>query len=353
MTKPSFGNYVFTGSATTGMPDATCVGTIGQFAMVGKAGTTFGYPYTVQWSNIGDPDNWATPGTTDARTNQAGEETLDAKHGKITAIAGNDFYGYVFQENAITKFTYIGGDVVFSVDTFEDERGCVDFGRMAQVDDLVFFQSERGYHILQNDQIADVGFGKVDNSYRPATGVGQEDIVANPQIHTFFIPSPAHAGGDVNLCYNYKTDQWSILNVYQDVEVHGLYGVTDKDDMIGAVLIGNSNSVDLQTSNGGTAQSSRIETAVVELNPGRRALLDSIRIHNAASITSVNTGCYDYIGDTPTNVASTLNARTNVRHFLRDSNGVSGRFHDVDVVLEGDYSGLSSFEIEYFIEGKT
>jgi hypothetical protein len=73
----------------------------------------------------------------------------------------------VFQERGITKFTYVGGDVVFTVDTFEENRGCVRPGRMVQTENLIFFESDRGYHALDanSGQITDIGYGKVDDTY--------------------------------------------------------------------------------------------------------------------------------------------------------------------------------------------
>ena len=85
----------------------------------------------------------------------------------LTGIAGNDFYAYIFQERAVTKATYVGGDVVFSFDTFEEGRGCWKLRRFDRADDKVFFESESGYHMLENDLITDIGFGIVDLSYPP------------------------------------------------------------------------------------------------------------------------------------------------------------------------------------------
>ena len=104
------------------------------------------------------------PGTDDARTKQAGQQTFPTEFGVVTGIAGNDFYMYVFQTSGITKGTYVGGDVVFSFDTFEEGRGCVRMGMIEQIDDMVVFESSRGRHILENDQIQDIGFGITDDS---------------------------------------------------------------------------------------------------------------------------------------------------------------------------------------------
>lgn len=143
-----------------------CVGRVRDFIVVGQL-----FPgqdidrYTVQWCAIGDASDWPTPNTDDARSKQAGNQVMTTKFGWVTGIAGNDFYGYVFQERAVTKMTYIGGDIVFSFDTFEEDRGCERAGKMTQIDDKVFFESDRGYHMLENDIITDIGYGVVDDTY--------------------------------------------------------------------------------------------------------------------------------------------------------------------------------------------
>ena len=141
---------------------AQCCATVRDFVVIGGLDTD---EYAIRWSAIGDPTDWPSPATDDARSKQSGQQTFPTEHGWVTGIAGHDFYGYVFQERAITKMTYVGGDVVFNFDTFEEDRGCQRAGRLVSVDDKVFFESDRGYHLLENDQIADIGFGKVDETY--------------------------------------------------------------------------------------------------------------------------------------------------------------------------------------------
>ena len=149
--------------------EGLCCATVNDFVVVGgtrqvggAAGTV---GYYIQWSAINDPTDWPTPNSDDARSKQSGEQSFPTRFGWVTAIAGNDFFAYVFQEKAITKMTYIGGDRVFAFDTFEEDRGCITMGRMTQIDDKVFFQSGKGYHMLENDQIIDIGLGTVDDSF--------------------------------------------------------------------------------------------------------------------------------------------------------------------------------------------
>ena len=123
--------------------------------------------FQIRWNAIGDITDWPIPGSDDARAKQAGVQNFPNHFGLTTAISGNDFYAYIFQERAIWKATYIGGDIVFSFDSFEEGRGCHKINRTARVDDKVFFESEFGYHMLENDIITDIGRGIVDNAYVP------------------------------------------------------------------------------------------------------------------------------------------------------------------------------------------
>ena len=143
-------------------PTGLCLATVRDFVVVG------GLPadrYSIQWCAIGDPTSWPTPATDAARAVQAGKQSFPTRFGWVTGIAGNDFYMYVFQTDGITKGTYVGGDVVWAFDTFEEGRGCVRHGMLEQIDDMVVFESEFGRHILENDQIADIGFGLTDDTY--------------------------------------------------------------------------------------------------------------------------------------------------------------------------------------------
>lgn len=155
---PTGGNYTVPANA----PAALCCATVRDFIVLGGLS---GDRFSVRWSAIGDPTDWPVPGTDDARSKQSGQQDLPTKFGWVLGVSGNDFYGYIFQQRAITKMTYVGGDTVFSFDTFEEGRGVIRQGMLEQIDDMVVFESDRGRHVLENDQIVDIGFGITDDSY--------------------------------------------------------------------------------------------------------------------------------------------------------------------------------------------
>ena len=152
------------GSAFTSVAEAAMgCATVRDFIMIMPDSNRF----SVRWNAIGDVTDWPTPDTDDARSKQAGKQIFPNHFGLVTAIAGNDFFAYIFQERAISKATYVGGDVVFSFDIFEEGRGCHKVNRIGRTDDKVFFESEFGYHLLENDIIVDIGFGKVNDTHTP------------------------------------------------------------------------------------------------------------------------------------------------------------------------------------------
>ena len=163
MTKSTYDAPAGSAFTTVAVPAVGCA-TVRDFIMAMPTSNR----YSVRWSNLGDPTTWDTPGTDAARTNQAGTQIFPNHFGYVTAIAGNDFFAYIFQERAVWKATYVGGDVVFTFDSFEEGRGCHKINRAVKIDDVVFYESEFGYHMIQNDQVIDIGLGIVDDSYTPS-----------------------------------------------------------------------------------------------------------------------------------------------------------------------------------------
>ncbi len=107
------------GAFTSAAESAVCCATVRDFVVIAPVSDR----YAIRWSAIGDPTDWPTAGTTDARTKQSGVQGFNNEFGQVTGIAGTDFTAYVFQERGIWKMTYVGGDIVFTFDNFETARG--------------------------------------------------------------------------------------------------------------------------------------------------------------------------------------------------------------------------------------
>lgn len=134
-------------AAVSGGPKAACIANVREWVVVGdldESGTMF--PHKIRWCDIGDPSTWSAPGSSAAEAAQAGEQELDAVDGRITAITGGEF-GLIFQQNSITRMTYIGAPIVWQFDKIDTVNGCESPGSVVQVGRQVFFLSADGLRV--------------------------------------------------------------------------------------------------------------------------------------------------------------------------------------------------------------
>jgi hypothetical protein len=156
----------FAALATTGTaPFARQIGKINRFVFLGDTndGVNGVVPSRVQWSAIDDATNWPTPNTAAARTVQSGEQFLDASYGAVTGFMAGQFWGLVFQQRGISRFTYVGGDIVFQVDTFETSRGCWAPQSLIQVGNMAYFLAVDGWYVTDGQSVTPIGDQKFDN----------------------------------------------------------------------------------------------------------------------------------------------------------------------------------------------
>ena len=326
MAKPTIGSPVFTSNA----PDGVVTGVIGRFMLVSQLADE----YTVQWSAIDNILSWPTPASDAARAVQAGKETLSSEYGKITGITGNDYFGYIFQQKAVTKFTYIGGDVVFQIQPFEFVRGCVGYNRFFRVNGSVFYESEFGYHLLSDGDITDIGYGIVDDSYRPSTSIttGQQVVVANPGNDTVFFESR-------DIAYNYKTKQWTRL---VDLAGQGYYPIDSYDGVIGQIVFSGTD-VALQTSDGGAATTAKLTTGEVDLSQGGRVVISGVRPLVSGGTQAIRVGSKDTLGDSVFWSASTApNTRTNVANVRQE-----GRYTRLEITVSGGFEAIMGADVDF------
>lgn len=314
MTGPVFGSFVYSSNA----PEGVVCGRIGNFILVSLASDE----YTVQWNSINSLTDWPTPNTDDARAKQAGAESLVAEYGKVTGISGGEFFGYVFQQKAITKFTYVGGDVVFRVETIDSTRGCIDYNRFAKVRDSVFFESETGRHVLTAGQVQDIGLAKTDDSYKPVATLSadQKNVVANPAIDTVFFEGQ-------NIAYNYNTGEWT-RNSALSGKVY--YPVDTEAKVVGQITF-SGNDVDIQDSEGGAPTTAKITTSEFDPNPGSRALITDVKPLVDGGTWTVRVGARSDLSEAVSwSASASINARTGWANMRKEGRYLRAEFTCAD-----------------------
>lgn len=206
----------FAALATSGTaPTAQQIGVINRFVVLGDIDDGTAYPYGIQWSSIDNARDWPTPGGASANAAQSGQELLNSAYGSVTAIANGEFWGLVFQQRAITRLTYIGGNAVFQIQTYERERGCWAPQSMIQIGSMTYFLAADGFYVTDGQSVTPIGNAKVDKwffsdfdqTYKNNLTVAADHI--NKCIYWSYATSSATNGTpDRMVVYNYAENRW-------------------------------------------------------------------------------------------------------------------------------------------------
>lgn len=361
-----FANLATTGTA----PYARVIGVIGRFVMLGDTNLAGVTPNGVQWCAIDDPNNWPTPGGATAQALQAGEQFLNIAYGPVTAIAGGQEFGIIFQRQGITRATYVGGNVVFQFDVIEKNRGALFPNAVVQIGRLTYFVSGDGFYVTDGIEVKPIGDKKVDNYFADLVDTSYKERVygavdyANKCIYWSF-PSGTGEGGGINnnvLVYNYAEGRWSRAEDYAYAITTGLTAAISLDDLdtyFSSIDIvspsldsdewkgGNNTILGFDSlyklgsfsTGGGTAILDGAETEIV---PGRLARVQGVKplVIGDPDIT-VALGTRDSLADDVTYTTErTPNSRTGFADFREES-----RYHRSRVTIAGSFE--SALGIEY------
>lgn len=166
----------------------------------------------------------------------------------------------------------------------------------------------------------------------------QSNIVINKARNLAFFEG-------TNLCYNYKTNQWSRLPAYDG---YGVYAINAKSVSFGLVVF-SGGSVDLQAqadTNG--VQDATLTTAAPNINTGGRAVINGVRpIHNGGT-ASIRVGVQDDPNDAVSySTATSVNSRSGIANFREE-----GRYHRVELTMTGGFDAINSADIEFSPQGR-
>lgn len=297
-------------SAISGAPKAAAVWALRNFVMCGDIGGVSPVPYRIRWSAINDGSDWPTPGSTDAQIKQAGEQDMRAQSGRVMAIRGSDF-AIIFQEEAITRATYVGGALVWQFDPIDEQRGLIAPRSAVQVGRVVYFLAKDGFYATDGSGASQaIGYGKVDRWFfneLNATNIHRVTGAHDPerQVIIWSFPSTSSDGTpDREIIYNYAEQRWTNADVGMEVvfsaaavgvTLDGLDAFSTDLDALGASLdspewIGGGGY--LGAISGGRLYSfdgdpldAVIDTGEFQAEAGRRSFLTQVRPESDGTVT--------------------------------------------------------------------
>ena len=300
-------NFADLDTIATGVPNFKVSGVIRDFLVTGNLSTGSN---TIQWSGINDIATW-TPGT-----KQSDSQDLPGSGGQIVHITSGEI-GYVFRQNQIIRMDYVGGSTVFRLSVISPNRGAV-YGRtVCQDNRRVFFYADDGFFEINGDQVISIGAEKVNRYFDTDLNKAFSDRICaavDPfnQLALWLYPSASDTANTTGICdkiliYNYATQKWSTATANASTifsQFVGAYTVELMDiisenlDQInialdtdfwngGQLLLGAIDNDYKAAIFSGTANQGEIETSEVELFPGFRSNIQSIRpiVDAQASVT--------------------------------------------------------------------
>lgn len=189
------------------------VATVRDFVVAGNTNdaTDGNVPWRVRWSAFQDPTDWTVSASTLA-------DYEDLPQRQIQRVFGGE-YGIIFQDEVITRMTFVGAPLVFQFDEVISGVGLLAPGGAVEADDTIFFLSSRGFYSLTNgtqltrigeDRVDDYVLNDIDRSY-----LYRMSSAADPQDHRVYwaYPGAGSTNGVPNkiICYDYGRNQWSIV----------------------------------------------------------------------------------------------------------------------------------------------
>ena len=325
-------------------PLARHIGIVKQFVVLGSIGVNRN---AVHWSAVGDAVTWPELGTELADAVLSGRQDLANDGGPIHGVVGGDI-GYIFQENTITRMSFVGGSVVFQFDQIANLKGVVGPNAWVRVGAIVYYLANDGFHAFDGSSSQPIGEGRVDHTFFNTITLtdlrlvqATSDITKNLIIWRF----PVTGATDQLYVYNYVADAWTRVEhdvqwlfpsygsgtTLEELDSYSAGGSTIDSIPISldtallnrgrAILSGYNDSFQL-VDYSGTALTATFETAEVADPQGRRTYINEVRPMIEASATTVQVGSRNVQTGTETFSASSDVQTTGIANFR-----VEGRYH--------------------------
>ena len=308
-TSTNFANLSSITSAGT-VPTFRVSGVIRDFLVTGNQSSN---QNRIQWSGINDITTWQSG------TKQADQQDLPGSGGEIVHITSGEI-GYVFRQNQIIRMDYVGGATVFRLSVISPNRGAV-YGRtVCQDNRRVFFYADDGFFEINGDNVISIGAEKVNRFFDANVNKAYTDRICaavDPfnQLALWLYPSVNNTSNTTGICdriliYNYATKKWSLAEANASTifsQFVGAYTVELMDiisqnlDAInialdtdfwsgGQLFLGGIDSDYKAAIFSGTANEGELETSEVELFPGFRSSIQSVRpIVDAEATVTIKT----------------------------------------------------------------
>lgn len=203
-------------------PVGSSVEVVKEFIILGGVDKT-----KIQWSAIGNPLDWPTPGSNDAQYKQADEQDFPDT-GSLTAVSGAlpgvDLV--LFTERAVHRGQYIGSPFIFQFDIIDKSRGAMSPQSVVSGRNAIYYLSEEGFLATNGSTISNISAERVTLWFRSHCDPtrrkevrGALDPISGFIVWTFPGMTAKKDIHDFFLVYHPMLDRWS----YGKLESLGIF----------------------------------------------------------------------------------------------------------------------------------
>ncbi len=218
---------------TSAVPKARYVEAVGDFVVAAYTNddTNGVQPQRVQWSAIGDPTSWPTPGTVYAIQVQSDYQDLQQTDlGQITGLAAGPLPTAsmtIFCEHGVYIGTYVGSPSIFAFRAVDGAPGCLaphsivkghinSGGAMVPV---IFYLAPDGFYAFNGTSSTGIGANKIDRFFfsdldpkLSRTVLGSADPVSK-LIYWAYSTAASPSLYDRLVVYNWDINRWSYVDL--------------------------------------------------------------------------------------------------------------------------------------------
>ena len=327
-------------------PQARHIAIVRDFVVFGNTTTS---PNQVAWSGFNNSAQWT------AGTNQSDTQTLQ-DGGWIQRIFGDEM-GYIFQERAITRMSYVGPPAYFQFDTVERGRGLIAPGAAVQVGGVIYYRGQGGFYAFDGNQSVPIGMDKVDNWFTTNIQANTTALISaaydpvNKLVAFSFVGSDATDPTYPNtiLYFHTVSGEWSYAKVNHELIYNALtegytleqlatpYPIIENIPVSldsrqwtgGVAYLGAFNTSHQLTSFGGANLAALMETADQEPYEGKRSLITNVIPLTDTSSANVVIRSRDRFADTVTDTSSSAMQATGDCPVLSE-----GGYHRIQVNID-------------------
>lgn len=293
-------------------PRARHLAIVGDFLMAGNIYDPVEgpQPASISWPAIRNPFLWPVVGSDDAVSVQADRQPLEGGGGWVQDVVGGAEVGAVFQERAVWRLDYIGGQEIFQINRMESSVGMLVPDSAVAFERSIFYIAEDGFRVFNYTQSENIGKERVNRTFlADLDGVFLDRVwvAKDPDETVIWIayPGSGNISGRPNklIFWDYKLNRFSeaefdLESLIQNATVTALsidapttaedpadidaapQATTSFDDrgtVAGATRMGAFDTAFIPSDFTGTDLEGLVETGDLELNPGGRAFLSEAR----------------------------------------------------------------------------